>query len=154
MEPLKPREAIVEHKIIQPDEDVTSGCREVSKSNYNCEKCNYICDSKKDFNKHINTNKHKKNTDSPSLSKIYICQFCNNEYKHQSSLCKHSHNCNPEPQPSIDQSSSDITVLTNSVIELVKVNNELQKQVIELQKQSHDFHKQLLEIYKNKNRPA
>lgn len=152
IEPFKPIETTVERERtkIKQDDDVSSGCCEVSKSNYNCEKCNYRCDSKKDFNKHMSTTKHKKNTDLKNVSKIYICQFCNNEYKHQSSLCKHSHNCNTEPQPSIDQPSSNITALTNSVIELVKVNSELQKQVLELQKQSHDFQKQLLEICKNK----
>jgi phosphoglycerate-specific signal transduction histidine kinase len=108
---------------------------------FECEKCNYICCSKKDFNKHLGTRKHSSTNNAnemsqkiPKIQKIYVCQTCNNEYKHQSSLCKHAKTCQPklESQPQPQPQLSDITTLTTLIMELVKNSTDVQKQVLEL----------------------
>ena len=122
---------------------------------FTCEPCDYICCNKYDYNKHLSTRKHtnaknacdKPNDLSQKIAKTYTCTGCNREYKHQSSLCKHSKTCDYKRIDVTD--TSDVTTLTNLVMELVTNNNELHKQSQELQRQSQDFQKQLLELCKN-----
>ena len=81
---------------------------------FNCECCNYSTDDKSNFNKHINSRKHKlvesKSVVSQKLAEIsqkvvevsqklvengpetttlYKCKYCDQGYKHKSSLSKH-----------------------------------------------------------------
>jgi len=74
---------------------------------FNCECCNYSTDDKSNFNKHIISKKHKlvesKVVVSQKLAKISIplveisqetttlfkCKYCEQGYKHKSSLSKH-----------------------------------------------------------------
>jgi len=102
--------------------------------NYVCEKCNYGCYNKTNFEKHLGTRKHK--VDNQKLSKVlskFDCKNCGNSYKYQSGLCKHVKSCQikPEPQPQ-QQSVSDITALTNLMMEFIKNSTDVQKQVLEL----------------------
>ena len=109
-------------------------------SGFSCEKCDYICYNKTNFNKHLSTRKHlADNNDNTKLLKvasIYKCENCSNIYKHQSGLCKHKKTCcSPNITCSIQDTSSradEIEILSNLVKELVKNNQELQKHVIEL----------------------
>ena len=60
---------------------------------FSCEKCDYICCNKTNYNKHLSTRKHlMDNKDKTKLLKValtYKCDNCSNIYKHQSGLCKH-----------------------------------------------------------------
>ena len=115
---------------------------------YSCDKCDIITRNKKDYNKHVLTSKHKKicegylsNPENP----IVICE-CGNEYKHYSGLWRHKKNCNLSKEQNIiiddtdnnenviiqDSSSNEIKVLTSLVLELVKSNQDLQKQMIDV----------------------
>ena len=102
-------------------------------NSFECESCDYRCCSKKDFAKHLDTRKHLTTNNTNSISqkilKIYTCKTCNNEYKHQSSLCKHTKSCQPKPE---QQSISDLTTLTNLMMEFIKNSTDVQKQVLEL----------------------
>jgi len=64
--------------------------------NFLCNKCDYKCSNKKDYNKHLTTAKHKRLTNPNEISlKIplaYSC-LCGKTYKHQSSLCNHKKKC-------------------------------------------------------------
>ena len=132
------------HRLIMANEKIPK-----IPSTFECEKCNYICCSRKDFNKHLDTRKHSATNNAnemanemsqkipkiPKVHKIYACQICNNEYKHQSSLCKHSKTCQPPSQPQlspIQPQSPDITTLTTLIMELIKNSTDVQKQVLEL----------------------
>jgi hypothetical protein len=112
-----------------------------------CEKCNYTCFSKKDFNKHLSTRKHtmdkmdkEKNPKNPAT---YICSVCDKTYKYQSGLCKHKKTCT---KPKIESTpKDDIHALTELVKELVstnynilKQNQELQKRVVDLSSKEHN----------------
>jgi putative lipoic acid-binding regulatory protein len=98
--------------------------------------CVYKTGSSKDFNKHLLTGKHKilTNPNSEILEipqKNYKCN-CGKEYKHSSSLCAHRKKCSIHKEPIVDPSANEIKLLTNLVIELVKSNNDLQKQVVDV----------------------
>lgn len=100
-----------------------------------CEQCDYKTVSAKDFNKHLLTGKHKILT-NPNLeipTKSYRCN-CGKEYKHSSSLCAHKKKCSITIDTIIatDSSANEIKILTSLVIELVKGNNDLQKQMIDV----------------------
>jgi hypothetical protein len=101
--------------------------QKVSKT-FCCEKCHYICSNRYDYNKHLSTRKHLNSNNANKNSQIvannYKCTVCAREYKHQSSLCKHSKTCSV----TVD----DNPTLTELVKELLKSNSELQNQVIAL----------------------
>ena len=64
----------------------------------NCETCNYITRSKKDFNKHLLTRKHIEltNTDNSGNTEIPLCwecNVCNKKYSCRSGLWKHKRVC-------------------------------------------------------------
>ena len=68
---------------------------------YNCVKCNFMTINKKDYNRHLNTNKHK-NIDIDDIHKtetieidnknIYQCK-CGKSYKHAPNLYRHKKTC-------------------------------------------------------------
>jgi hypothetical protein len=63
-----------------------------------CEPCSFRCNNKKDFNRHLNTTKHKKgilgvNGIKSEKDKIYKCNICNKKYKHKSGLYRHKKIC-------------------------------------------------------------
>lgn len=62
---------------------------------YICVKCIYSTNSKKDYNKHCTTRKHKKSPkkDIKSDSVEFKCTICNKIYKHRSGLSRHKKKC-------------------------------------------------------------
>lgn len=100
-----------------------------SQSKFYCETCDYTCSRKSDYNKHIATAKHINSYNQlPTTLKKYECP-CGKEYKHRQGLYLHKKTCNmiePQLQP------SEINALTTLVLDLVKSNQELQKQMIEV----------------------
>ena len=119
---------------------------------YFCEKCLYKTNNKKDFNKHIFTTKHLKEDAGGCLEddggcknpitysdKIYCCD-CGKQYKYSQGLWKHKKTCdlNKEfvqektPTPASD---SEIKVLTNLVLDVVKQNQELTNKIVDICKQ-------------------
>jgi len=116
-------------------------------NNYECKKCNYVTQRKSQYDRHILTSKHiriHENTENSSKKfKIYVCEFCNNEYKFHSGLWKHKKTCTykehnditediPEEEPiNDDNSDTDVKVLSNTIFELVKQNNEFKQLLVE-----------------------
>ena len=101
-----------------------------------CEKCNYTSSSKKDYNKHLLTRKHK-NTDNlltltdekSQKNPTFICD-CGNEYKHRQSLFNHKKKCSFKPTEAEPDKSSN-----NVILELLKQNQEFKELIIEQNKQ-------------------
>ena len=63
-----------------------------------CKPCSFRCNNKKDFNRHLNTTKHKKgiygvNGIKSDKNKYFKCENCNKNYKHKSGLFRHKKNC-------------------------------------------------------------
>jgi len=141
---------------------------------WECECCDYNTSNKKDYNKHLNTKKHKKVSgticivkDSPKSPKIkkYSCE-CGKTYIHNSSLWNHKKKCtykingnekdekdgkDGKESKDIDLFMKEQTDLKNLVIEVMKSNNELQKQNFELQKQMIDVCKNIQPNISNSN---
>jgi hypothetical protein len=84
---------------------------------YECEICNYISSSKKDYSKHILTRKHKNtyngltnaNNISQKSQQLFECE-CGKKYKHRQSLHKHRYKFHN------DEQSAPNTVVTDPAI--------------------------------------
>ena len=114
-----------------------------SPGNFCCIQCDYNTSRKNQYDKHLLTSKHEKTTkrlqQTTKNLPEFICDVCNKTYIHHSSLWKHKKKCvvnESQIQP------LEINALTNLVLDLVKSNQELQKQ-------NQDFQQQMLEVYKN-----
>ena len=114
---------------------------------FNCKNCDYNTCNKKDFNKHLITIKHintiNYNSSSSLIDKEYICG-CGKIYKYNSSLFNHKKNCsynNLSQANILEESSTEMKILSNLVLEVIKNNNELQKQ-------NQDLHIKLFELCK------
>jgi hypothetical protein len=107
---------------------------------FQCEHCDYKTSRKSQWERHILTAKHKKETFDDKMDdvlvphQIYICE-CGNQYKARQSLWKHKKNCcqkKGSKSSTNDDSESDLKILTNLVLDVVKQNKELVNQNSEL----------------------
>ena len=111
---------------------------------YTCEICNFTSSKLSNYNKHLLTPKHKRLTNPNEKEPLstYVCE-CGRKYKHMSSLCNHKKTCTykehnditediPEEEPiNDDNPDTDVKVLSNTIFELVKQNNEFKQLLIE-----------------------
>jgi hypothetical protein len=107
---------------------------------YYCKKCDYMCRYLSDWKKHINTDKHFGNKMEIEAMKqieykkdqpIFICK-CGKKYKANSGLWKHQKKCcfiNENKTSSEDNNNYE--AITTILIDIMKSNQELQKQMIE-----------------------
>jgi hypothetical protein len=126
--------------------------------NFYCNKCDFICIKKSDWNRHILRPKHLKNTKdikkTPKNAKPE-CDGCGKIYKYNSGLWKHKKICIENKNiydEHIIQSTNEEhmfqllikenTDFKNIILDVVKNNSELQKQ-------THELQKQMLEVCKN-----
>ena len=111
--------------------------------NFNCEKCNYRCGKKSDYNKHLNSNKHNATECYPNATHDSLLCKCGKQYKHSSSFYRHKKTCkydessdtnnniSDEEPLNDDNQGADVKVLSNTIFELVKQNNEFKQLLIE-----------------------
>jgi hypothetical protein len=108
--------------------------------NYYCETCKFACKKNSDWNRHISTEKHKKLLNGDSSIKSKHSCICGREYKHLSTLCNHRKTCSKYTS----NNSTDL------FIEIIKQNQEMQKQNQELQQnfleQNKELQNKILEI--------
>ena len=108
---------------------------------YLCEKCNYICSKKSDFNKHNSTAKHQMlinaNREIAKVAeiKLHHCA-CGKKYKHLPTLSRHKKHCNFMSNNEIINNDitndNEFNILKTLLVDVMKSNQELQKQVIDL----------------------
>jgi len=107
-----------------------------------CNYCDYTTCSKKDYNRHLTTRKHKRMTtelqmdDHLAPQDKFICE-CGSEYKYRQGLWKHKQNCeiNKIPKSSGPEDVSDETelkILTNLVKDVIKQNQDLTNKIIDI----------------------
>ena len=110
-----------------------------------CSFCDYFTCKKSDYDKHLSTLKHKnsdnsdKNDDafSQKVAKIHICE-CGKTYKYRQGLSYHKKNCNIinqevyEGKLTTSSSESELKVLTNLVLNVVKQNQELTSKIVDI----------------------
>ena len=118
-----------------------------------CEKCNFISSNKKDYNRHIMTLKHTKETNGNIITPpSFDCDSCSKHFTSRSGLWKHSQKCNVIPT----YTSNDIDVKSHQVdsilvIELLKQNNEFKQLMVDQSKQIQEQNKQIIDLAKNSN---
>ena len=134
--------------------------------NFYCEKCDYKCSKKYNWDKHLLTAKHSKVTLGDNLvaksgilieNNNYCCEKCNKPYESRNGLWKHSKICNntiinnninsinSNNDVTITSKSEDIAVLTDIMKYLMKENSEMKSLMIEQQKQQN----MMIEVVKN-----
>jgi hypothetical protein len=116
---------------------------------YICKGCDFICYKNSDYIRHNNTAKHERLTrrltglitktaqENTEVVKKCVC-YCGKEYKHMSSLCKHKRNCNISNPNKIIKKTKPIKTdenIINTIMEVVKQNNEFKELLIEQNKQ-------------------
>lgn len=104
---------------------------------FSCEKCDYECYKKSDYNKHLLTPKHQNRTKLNDLEHIsrknrqdYICTKCNKTYKARNSLWYHEQKCNLDSNDNetIDKDNSDKEL----IMLLIKENSELKNVMLKV----------------------
>jgi hypothetical protein len=135
---------------------------------YECKICDFKCCKQSNYEKHLLTRKHAANARGDGKNAVFECLYCKKVYSSRNGRWKHSMVCkmvNPSVNQTIvnnnldetfnmnnkilDSSSSEIKVLTNLVLEMVKSNTEMQKQNNEIVKNNVDLQKQVIEACKN-----
>ena len=119
-------------------------------NSFYCDKCDFTCFKLSNWHTHTTTRKHKIRTNTyiyedkncqkmPTHNKVYTCN-CSKIFKHASSLWNHKQKC-VSKQESVDNEQEEVIQDTNETlpevpsmsifVELLKQNQELQKQLIE-----------------------
>jgi hypothetical protein len=103
--------------------------------NYICEKCDYKCCKKGDYNKHLQSIKHNTtNTTNIQQKFSYICE-CGKGYNHRASLYNHKKTCASKNNYAIEtekiHTSADHSDKDQLILMLVKQNSELIKETSE-----------------------
>jgi hypothetical protein len=116
-----------------------------SQTEYCCSNCNYNTLYKRDYNKHLLTAKHKMSTNvNEQILKEFKCD-CGKEYTNRHSLCRHKKNCNFKKEESTK-------IDTNTIINIIKENQEIKKLLIEQNNQVIELHKENNILNKENNK--
>ena len=131
-------------------------CPQKSPKIFCCNNCQYSTCNSKDYNKHLNTAKHRNCVNLNNLEQknptqtnsLFNCS-CGKTYTARNSLWYHKQKCGSmtttpqiQPAPSIHTSSDDMQM--NIILELVKQNQEFKELLIEQ-------NKTIIEVAKNSN---
>jgi hypothetical protein len=123
---------------------------------YSCDNCNFSCSNKKDFNKHLATAKHinTTNTTKNTTNKTphYICS-CGKTYNYRASLYNHKKKCTyvDDDNNIIGDSQTIIepTSDANTVLLLLKQNQEFKTLMVEQCEKNQELQQQLVAAVKN-----
>ena len=113
-------------------------------NNYECKICYFRTMTKRDFERHIHTQKHQMatnglqdTTEKNHNFQKYTCIYCTKEYKHHSSLWKHKRSCKHQ----YDEDVSDLVSMgdKNLILTLINENKEFKKIIIDQNKTIQDL---------------
>ena len=126
---------------------------------FSCINCDYYTDSKKDFEKHLSTQKHKnrinndekvtnnntRNIKIPENPK-YCCE-CGKEYKYRQGLFQHKKKCNYEEkcEEIVEKKPDKELELKDMFLTVVNENKELRSMMVEQQKSMVEQQKTIME---------
>jgi len=127
-----------------------------------CEKCDFKCSKKGDWNRHILTAKHKNvdillnNIDDTTSKKHHTC-LCGKEYQYRQSLSIHKKKCSKIFSTEETTKIKDELYIPNETTEILALfkeqlneNKELRKMLIEQNKQLYETNNKLLLIAKER----
>jgi len=118
---------------------------------FGCENCGYNTVSKKDYQKHLTTLKHKRLTNTYKKSSLHIC-VCGKQYMHRQSLNNHKRTCDQITEHTVDDMELEIYMNDDVKKNNEPITKELLMQLIQqnqnLQEMLHDQHNKMFEIAK------
>jgi hypothetical protein len=118
----------------------------------NCINCNFKCSKNIDWERHINTSKHKNRTNlnileqnTPIYAKcLFTCKKCNKEYKARNSLWYHEKKCNYQEKIENENIVLDAESLDKDQLILMLIN-----QNAELIKETSEFKNMMMKVIEN-----
>ena len=121
-----------------------------------CEKCDYKCNKKSEYSKHITTSKHKilqNPTSFPvciSGPKTYSC-ICGKEYKHSSTLYHHKKKCHIihtdiKPENNMNPENEDDDSVTSVNTSNTMSHSDFKEILVLMMKENKEFQKSFLDI--------
>ena len=111
-----------------------------------CEKCDYVCCKKGDFNKHLQSIKHNTtNTTNIQQEFSYSCE-CGKMYTHRASLYNHKKTCSLKNNSTIETDTTNNSVDHSDKDQLILM---LIKQNSELIKETSDFKNMMMKVLEN-----
>ena len=102
---------------------------------FSCEKCDFECCKKSEWDRHLITRKHLLLTDVTPKNPLHFCKKCDKQYISREGLWYHSKKCDKN-KSNDGESDSAIKELTLLVSSLVVSNKQLQTQLSELSNNS------------------
>jgi len=118
---------------------------------FGCNICHYYTSSKKDYEKHLTTSKHKNNENGSikeeNNSQIYQC-ICGKICKTHGGIWKHKKKCSTS-EHHVDDTNLDYKMIYELFKIQVNENKELKEILIEQHKQNNELQNKVLEICKN-----
>ena len=106
---------------------------------FSCEKCDFKCSKKGDYNRHLSTAKHQNLTNlnkKHQKTSNHFCTNCNKTYKSRVGLWYHEKKCDNNNKNKTFINVQEIT--PSMILSVIQQNQELQKQVLEVSKNSHN----------------
>ena len=114
--------------------------RKKSQNFFNCKKCLYSTSNNYDWDKHINTTKHKKITNG--IAKKYEC-ICGKSYKFSSGLSRHKKKCiSSRPNDVTGETETNMFNICDTIKELMEDNRKNQKLIGKMLEQNTEMLKQ------------
>ena len=109
---------------------------------FQCKNCNFNSSNKKDYNRHLLTDKHKMimndncsyNALPQKKSKLYICD-CGNEYIYVSGLSRHKKNCSiiqGEENSNTNNNSSNVDIDKEFLVKMLLKNQDVMDKLMEI----------------------
>jgi len=95
---------------------------------FNCEICNYSTYLFSNFNKHIQTNKHKmreKEMEESQNVVLYCCENCDNNFYSRTTLWRHKKKCNFKPH------HQENIITPELIMDIIRDNKNLQQIILE-----------------------
>ena len=128
---------------------------------YVCEKCNFNCSKKSNYDNHLATLKHKNTTNNNNISldenanletlKKYHC-ICGKIYNHRATLYNHKKKCIIIPPAQlICEDQTLIKTLIDENKELINDNKDFKNLILEMMKSNTDLQNKMLDMCKNSN---
>ena len=116
-----------------------------------CDKCDFKCCKKGDWNRHLTTSKHIHLTFSNIVSdtkNIFNCNFCNKIYNSRNGLWNHKKKCKANENNTQLSESSELTD-KDLIMMLINDNKELRNVLIEQNKEKDEFKTIILKVLEN-----
>jgi len=119
---------------------------------YECKKCAYTTVRESQFGRHLLTAKHQKLTNLtekvPKSSEVFECDICHKQYKSRMGLWGHKKKCESIGCDIVKTETKSPINDNNTMMELLKQNQEFKELLIEQQHDNQELQKQLLEAVK------